>query len=62
VSIFNAEEFGGGIAGAWKVPGSFPASATFMKFIQMGSAARAPVSLAPKVFFSSYPIQTPDVI
>ena len=33
-----------------------------MKSIQTGSAANAPVSLLPKVFFSSKPIQTPQVM
>src|SRR5271165_1733309 len=47
---------------AWNCPGSFPAMAPLMKFIQMGSAARAPVSLAPSDRFSSNPIQTPQVI
>ena len=33
-----------------------------MKSIQMGSAATAPVSLLPRVFFSSKPTHTPHVI
>ena len=47
------ETAGGSTGGAPNSPGSFPASATFMKSIQMGSAARAPLSLAPRDFFSS---------
>src|ERR1700691_1760198 len=43
-------------------PGSFPANAAFMKSIQTGSAARAPLSFAPKDFFSSWPIQTPLLV
>src|SRR5580704_19695779 len=47
---------------AWNCPGSFPAIAALIKFIQIGGAACAPVSFAPRVFFSSYPSQTPQVI
>ena len=50
VSTFIAEGFGGVIAVVWNVPGSFPANATFMNSIQMGSAAWAPLSFAPSVF------------
>src|ERR1700691_5302012 len=53
---------GGGMSAALNCPGSFPAMAVLMKFIQIGSAAWAPVSLAPNVFFSSNPIHTPQVI
>src|SRR5712671_1360770 len=41
---------------------SRPCIAVFMKLIQMGSAARLPVSFGPSVFFSSKPTQTPQVI
>ncbi len=40
-------------APAGNSPGSLPASATFMNCIQMGRAARAPVSFSPSDFFSS---------
>ena len=36
-----------------EISGSFPANAAFMKSIQMGKAAREPVSFAPRNFFSS---------
>src|ERR1043166_662842 len=47
--------------GARKSSVSRPVSATFMNCIQTGSAATAPVSLLPSCFFSSKPIQTPQV-
>ena len=37
----------------WNEPASFPANAVFMNSIHIGSAAWAPLSFAPKVFFSS---------
>ncbi len=40
---------------------SFPWMAAFMKVIQMGSAARAPVSFSPRDWRLSKPTQTPQV-
>src|SRR5215469_15109793 len=62
VSTLWATAFGAGGGGAVKLSDSRPCSATRMKSIQMGSAATAPVSLLPRVFFSSKPIHTPHVI
>ena len=62
VSTFCATAAGAEGGGAAKSSDSRPCKATRMKSIQMGSAAMAPVSLLPSVFFSSKPTQTPQVI
>lgn len=53
-------------AGAARSPGNFsvslPAMAAFMKVIQMGRAARAPVSFSPRDWRLSKPTQTPQVM
>jgi len=61
VSTFVASARSGRTGGDWNWPGSFPASAALMNSIQIGNAARAPVSFAPRDFFSSYPTHTPAV-
>src|SRR5271165_5573258 len=62
VSTFCASALGVLGGGAAKSSDSRPCRATRMKSIQIGSAAAAPVSLLPSVFFSSKPTQTPQVI
>src|SRR5579863_7829530 len=52
----------GSVGGSSKAPTSLPEVAAVMKFIQIGRAARAPVSFAPSDRFSSKPTQTPQVI
>src|SRR5262249_25675904 len=61
VSTFCASAPGVLGGGAAKSSDSRPCSPTRMKSIQMGSAAMAPVSLLPSVFFSSKPTHTPQV-
>src|SRR5579871_5191288 len=61
VSTFCATAAGAVVGGAAKSSDSRPTSASRMKSIQMGSAACAPVSLLPSVFFSSKPTHTPQV-
>ena len=51
-----------GLGGATNFPGSRSFSATLMKSIQTGRAAKAPVSLLPSDLFWSKPIHTPQVI
>src|SRR5258705_1009824 len=62
VSTFCTTGLDGNSGGGSKSPGSLPARAIFMKSIQIGKAACAPVSFGPRDFFSSKPTQTPQVI